>query len=390
MNIKSEREKIFEESWLAIKNGFYDPTFHGVDWDKIKTKYKALLAHVKTDLEFNLLINRMTGELRSSHVGITGRSPKNKVQTGYLGWILAEVPGQKILRVKDILVDGPAYKPWIREGDYIFQIAGKLISKEVNIHNILNGKIGQKVKIFVSPSIDYKKGRYVYVKPVNYGAIEKIKYRHTLLKRIALVRKKCRGQVLYIHLREMNMAYLKRFREIVKRSVHIAKGMILDVRDNGGGNIHQELLDILTRKPFLAYKERNQKTKKYQPALYWNKPIVVIINEKSFSDAEVFPYAFKELKLGHLVGMPTSGGVIGTRDITLSDNSTFRVPQVGYYTLTGKNMEGMGVKPDYIVPETPEDRAKGRDPQLEKAIEVIMREIFAQRTLKARKKLKAK
>jgi hypothetical protein len=112
-----------------------------------------------------------------------------------------------------------------------------------------------------------------------------------------------------------------------------------------------------------------------QPSLRWGKPVVVLINERSFSDAEVFPYGFKQLGLGKVVGVPTAGGVIGTNDITLSDGSKFRIPRVGWYGLNGENLEHLGVKPDVLVEETPEDRIAGRDPQLAKALEVILAEV---------------
>ena len=114
-----------------------------------------------------------------------------------------------------------------------------------------------------------------------------------------------------------------------------------------------------------------------QPALYWGKPVTVLINERSFSDAEVFPYCFQVLELGKVVGVPTPGGVIGTNDITLSDGSTFRIPHVGYYGLDGTNLERFGVQPDVLVIETPKDRAEGRDPQLDRAVDVLLEDIRA-------------
>jgi hypothetical protein len=154
------------------------------------------------------------------------------------------------------------------------------------------------------------------------------------------------------------------------------QGMVLDVRFNGGGNIHPQLLDALAKKPFIQFRPRPEGVtgdvpKQVQPGLYWGKPIVLLINERSFSDAEVFPYAFKELGLGPVVGVPTAGGVIGTNDVTLSDGSKFRIPRVGWFGLNGENLERLGVRPDVLVPETVEDRLAGRDPQLEKAIEIL-------------------
>ena len=374
VDLHQERIRVFEEAWLAIKNGFYDAKFHGVDWDAIKNKYQSLAESVQTDLELNVIINRMVGELQASHMGMMGPSKSNKHTSGYLGWTLEASSARNALRVKEILKEGPADRAWIRRGDYIFEIAGQIMYRNINPNKLLDNTIARPVKIFVSPTLNPRDGRYVTVKPVSSAHIEEIKYRHWLLQRIQMVKKGCHGRVLYIHLREMNVTYLKRFQQVVRQAINLADGMILDVRNNGGGNIHQQLLEILMRRPYVAYKARGQKLR-YQPVIYWNKPVVLLVNERSYSDAEVFPYAFKTLQRGQVVGNATSGGVIGTRDITLANQAIFRVPRVGYYTLDGKNLEGLGVKPDYLVMETPKDRANGNDPQLLKAIEVIMQEI---------------
>src|SRR5204863_4551667 len=132
-----------------------------------------------------------------------------------------------------------------------------------------------------------------------------------------------------------------------------------------------------SNRPYVQMEVRGAGSRTTQPNLYWGKPIVLLINERSFSDAEVFPWSFRELKLGKIVGVPTAGGVIGTNDINLSDGSKFRIPRVGWYGLDGTNLEGLGVKPDVLVEETIEDRLNGRDPQLAKAIEIIGEEIAA-------------
>ena len=374
VDIQKERMKIFEESWNSINKYFYDPKFHGIDWAKIKDKYQKVAENAQTDLELNGVIQRMLGELKASHLGISGPDKKNRVSTGYLGCSFSEVPDFNVLKVEEVLKGGPADKAWIRKGDYVFQIHETITKKDVNIDNLLVNTVGKIVKIYVSPSLNPGEGRYVDLIPVDSSAIEELEYRQWLIKCVQTVKELCQGRVIYIHLKDMDAQNLRNFRELVLKAIPRIEGMILDVRNNGGGNIHQELIDILTRKPYIAYKGREEKVQ-YQPAIFWNRPVVVLINEKSFSDAEVFPYTFKILKRGYLVGMPTSGGVIGTKDITLSNQATFRIPQVGYYTLEGQNMEGAGVVPDFVVPETPKDRAEGKDPQLIKAIEIIMQQI---------------
>lgn len=378
VNLAQERRDVFEEAWQAIYQDFYDPKFHGVDWKEVKKKYEAVLPYMETELDFGVLVNKMMGELRASHTGMVEPGMKSPVQTGYVGWELEEVAGyEKVLRVKDVLKDGPADKAWIRRGDYVFQIAGEEVSSKIALDRFLNNQIRKEVKVYISPTLEPRDGRYVSVIPVDMDHIEVLKYHHRLKERIQIVRQGGQGKVVYLHLSEMNVFNLRKFREVVMETADRAAGMILDIRNNGGGNIHQELLDVLSRKPYVSFQARGQ-AKRYQPMLYWDKPVVVLINEKSYSDAEVFAYAFKTLKRGYLVGTPTAGGVIGTRDITLPNQISFRVPRVGYYSLQGENLEGLGIKPDFIVPETPKDRLENRDPQLLKAIQVLMGEIEKQ------------
>jgi tricorn protease len=185
-----------------------------------------------------------------------------------------------------------------------------------------------------------------------------------------------KGSVGYIHLDQMNGENLRRFVQAVQQWTNNPKikGMILDIRGNGGGNIHLPLMQILTARP-LARVTLRGRDPAVQPDTYWDRPVTLLINERSFSDAEVFPFMFKEAKCGQVVGVPTAGGVIGTNDITLSDGSSFRVPRTGFQSLDGKNLEGMGVKPDVFVGIPAEDRLQGRDPQLAKAIEIVTGEI---------------
>ncbi len=373
-----ERMQIFEQAWTAIEKGFYDPKLHGVDWQKIKKIYTPLAENARTDWELEAVINRMVGEVQASHMGIQIEPDPSKVVTGNLGWSLEPVPGRPFYQVKSVVKDGPADKAWIRSGDYVFEIAGKLFADNLSIDELLNNTIGKEIKIFISPTLDPYQGRYVKLTPVTSETIEQLQYHQWVRERIQMVKEGCEGKVIYIHLQEMNQEYLQHFLQMVQKTMDLAEGMILDVRNNGGGNIHQELLDVFIRQPYLLYQVRDQK-RMPQPSLYWDKPVVLLVNERSFSDAEVFPYAFQALKIGYVVGMPTAGGVIGTHDMHFSNRVTFRVPQVGYYTLDGRNLEGFGVQPDFIVPETPTDRKEGRDPQLLKAMQVVLHEIAVQK-----------
>jgi tricorn protease len=187
--------------------------------------------------------------------------------------------------------------------------------------------------------------------------------------------RKSRGAVAYVHIAAMMPPNLNQFEnELASPQVQMARGLIIDVRDNGGGNIHQQLVDILSRKPY-AYMKLRDGRRIGQPQVTWNRPVVVLINERSYSDAEVFPHAIKTLGLATIIGVPTAGCVIGTRDIKLSDGTNWRLPGSGFFNLDGTNQEHHAVQPDIYVDLTPADKLAGRDPQLDKAIEVLIDQI---------------
>ena len=317
VDIQKERVETFQKAWETIQKGFYDAKLHGVDWRKMHDKYKPLAEQAQTDLELDAIINRMIGELGASHMGISSKIKKNKATTGYLGWTLKAIPQQSFFKIESVLKDGPADKVWIREGDYLFMINGEKVTSSMNINKLFNGTIGKKVKLLVGPTHKKEDARDILISPVSSYDIDRIKYKHWLVRCIRLVKSGTKGQVVYVHLPEMNVSSYSKFQRIVIGTQNYAKGMILDIRNNGGGNIHQALIQIFMNQPYLIAQDRAGK-KYYQPKVFWNKPVVVLINENSFSDAEVFPHIFKQLRRGYVIGNATPGEVIGTRDVQLS------------------------------------------------------------------------
>lgn len=380
VDLAQERRQVFEEAWMALKNGFYDPKFHGIDWDAMKAKYLPLATSARTNQELVTLLHRMAGELKASHVGAWGPSRiPNRVSTGYLGAEIVASSTGSGLRIERVEPNGPADQVWLRAGDLIFAIAGRPVNSRVNPSQLLQGTVGKEVLLVVAPKDSPEVKRTIKIKPISRGGYAQLRYTNWLKKNVALVRSGGKGEIAYIHLTAMNAANLAMFERYLAGSARKKKALIIDVRNNGGGNIHQQLLDILGRRPFAYVVPRGGK-KTYQPGLTWNKPVCVLINERSFSDAEVFPYCFKHMKLGVVIGVPTAGGVIGTRNIVLSNGTTFRIPRTGYFGLNGINLEGLGVKPDRYVPLTLEDKKAGRDPQLQAGIAHLRQVLYPKKT----------
>jgi len=386
-----EREALgtlFDEAWEALGNGFYDPKMHGVDWKQMRAKYRDMAIDAENKDEFHNVMRQMLAELNASHLGIFGGErtsnsvEAHRVESGYLGLDFADGPGQSGGRkVASVFPKGPADQAGLRVGDEVVQLNGKDVKADTDLDKVLLGTVGKEVRVGFRPITAEGQGdvRSATIKPIDWGTLRTMRMASWLAGNARTVGKETKGRVGYIHLSAMNPENLAKFQRAVanwNRSPRV-KGMIIDVRENGGGNIHQQLMEILTSRPFARVSMRGSPVKMPQPQLYWDKPVVVLINERSFSDAEVFPYIFQEMKVGKVVGMPTPGGVIGTNDITLSDGTVFRIPRTGYFGMDGTNLEGYGVKPDYLVELTPEDRIKERDPQLDKAIEVVEAEIEA-------------
>ena len=308
------------------------------------------------------------------------------MNTGVLGLDFETTPTQDgARRVANVVPGGPADKAGIRVGDVITRLGSRKLKADSNLDRVLNGTVGKEITVGFRPLSREGLGdeRVQKVAPISIMQLGALKQRDWVKGCAELVKDKTKtkkSEVAYIHLSQMNPQNLQKFQSAVSGWMKSKryKGMILDVRNNGGGNIHNQLMQILTTKPLAMVRRRGMQEKVAQPIpVYWDRPTVVLINERSFSDAEVFPYMFRAAGRGQVIGVPTAGGVIGTNDITLSDGTRFRIPRVGFWGMDGTNLEGLGVKPDILVEETPEDRAKGRDPQLLKAIEVVQAEIAA-------------
>lgn len=361
-------KRIFDMAWTTLKTRFYDSTMNGVDWEAVKKYYEPLLNYIETYSELRKTILFMVGELRASHMGI--QPPKDTMRIkGFVGFKVQKV--ENGLKVTKVFKDSPADSAGLRPGDIIVKINGhKTTVPHFNLYKEVLNRDSVKIE-----TIDE---RELTIKTLPTDTTRTFVWEDWEAKNSAIVDSLTDGQVAYYHIRAMNQKELTRFKKaIVKFLKQDKKGLILDVRYNPGGNIHPQLLDILTKKVYAKYVPRGQKPR-YQPSLRWGKPLVVLINEFSFSDAEIFPAAVKYLGIGKLVGVPTGGGVIGTDHIKLPDGSTLNVPSTGWYLPDGTNLEGLGVKPDYYVENDPNQPDK--DFQLEKAIEVIMEQIKGEKS----------
>ena len=317
--------------------------------------------------DFHTAVKMMIGELNASHLGIWKRKEGGEI-TGCLGILPDHFYDGDGIRVKKVIKDSPSdTQKGLKPGDVILAVDGEHIGKETNFYSLLRMKHRKKVRLTV------KRGRRIEevdIETTTPWRLRNLIYKEWVEANRKIVEEKDHGRLAYIHIRAMNSENLKKFkRELYE--YRDREGLVLDIRYNGGGNIHDELLNILKRTVY-AYSIERGREKEYNSLFRWNKPIVLLINGYCYSDAEIFPAGFKQLKLGVVVGTPTFGAVIGTHNLELVDGSTFRCPNEGWYRIEGVNMENNPVHPDIYIENPPEFDNRSGDPQLHKAIDILI------------------
>jgi tricorn protease len=381
---KAEWRQIFNESWRMVKYLFYDPKLHGVDWNAMKEYYGSLLPYVQTRGELNTLLAEMVGELNASHQGVSeGDMPESPIaSTAFLGakMVLDEKTGYaRFARIyhgdKAAINDrAPLDNDYVKvkEGDYLLAIDGHVLVPGEDFNKYLVDKTANKITITTNSKPEMKGAIETTFMPLYYDS--RLQYSNWVMDNEKWVDEKSAGRIGYMHLADMQTLGWAEFREKFEK-YRYKDAMIIDVRYNGGGSIDERIIDFLERKPYQIEKQRNQSPEP-RPTEVFMGETAVLINEYSFSDAEVFPSAVKERGLGTLIGKPTLGFVIAVTPHVLIDGGQIRKTFIGIWELkTGEQLEGKGAVPDIYVDSPPDMEKAGRDLQLEKAVEFLMDKI---------------
>ncbi|XAM01021.1 S41 family peptidase [Phycisphaeraceae bacterium D3-23] len=408
----ANRQRFIEAS-RAISMQFYDPTYKGMDWDAITQKYTRLAERAWTPDEFNDIANQYLGLLDASHMGIRTPAPANPVRqaNGYLGARYERTDaGFEIVEIYD---QTPAAEGLMRlhVGDVITHIDFEPLEASDTVNARLVGRVNRETAITVLRSPEHLPARpghfsdqedpaeneenpdnppenqdpnaprevILLITPISHGQLENLRYDNWQLNNKALVNEWSDGQLGYIHIRSMGAASLADFERDLYAACEGKLGMVVDVRDNGGGWTTDRLLaSIMTRRHAYTVPRGADPTRTNSypnDRLFiarYNLPMNALCNEKSFSNAEIFSHAFKTLERGTLVGNTTAGGVISTGSYSLLDGTTVRIPFRGWYLTDGTDMENNGAEPDLMVIQTPEHEAANEDPQLQAAVEDLL------------------
>jgi tricorn protease len=375
-NLKDEFNQMFVETWANVKENFYNETFHGLDWEGIRGQYAAFLPHVRTRSDLRVLITDMLGELNSSHTGFTSSGDEEK--TFYSVRTLAtgiRFDQKNPYTVTSVVSRSAADKKGknIRPGDVLVKVNGITIDPKQN-----------REAYFIKPSLDaeieltFRRGaaeHTVKLHPQSHGQVNDLMYDEWIANNQRIVDEKSNKRVAYAYMKNMGQGELNKFLIDMSSEGYHRDALILDLRYNTGGNVHDNVLQFLSQRPYLKWKYREGEftvQPNFTPA---GKPIVLLINEQSLSDAEMTAAGFKQLGLGKVIGTETYRWIIFTSGRGLVDGSFYRLPSWGCYTLDGKNIEQEGVAPDIFVPMDFKDRLEKRDPQLDRAITEIMSEL---------------
>ncbi len=371
----AEKRYIFDHVWRLIKEKFYDPDLHGVDWDYYGQHYRRFLPYINNNYDFAEMLSEMLGELNASHTG-AGYRPKfeSADKTASLGLLYDLNYSGKGVKVAEIIEQSPFYfaKTNLKPGDIITQINGQQISSLQDLFKALNHKTGQII------TVTYKHGLSTYtqtIKPISLRQQNKLLYQRWVKKMRNLTHELSHGKIGYVHVKAMNS---ESFRQVYSDALgkEIDKqAIIVDTRYNTGGWLHDDLITLLSGKKYLEFWPRDRYFG-YDPFNKWIKPSVVLVNESNYSDGCGFPYAYKYLKIGKLVGMPVPGTMTAVWWETLLDPTLyFGIPQVGVKNNKGQYLENHQLEPDVKIWNDYSKIIKGQDQQLQGAIKLLMNQI---------------
>lgn len=372
VNSTEEKRYLFEYVWKTVNDKFYCKKMHEVNWKKYRDEYSKFIPHINNNFDFSEMLSEMLGELNASHTG-SGYAFKKPLgdNTGRLGIFFKET--KKGIEINEI-VEGSPFKTSVSKA-----VAGIVIEKVDgvktagnNLNALLNRKVNKKVRVSLLDTRNGKQWEEV-VRPVGYRHEFELLYERWVKKNKKHVDKLSDGKLGYVHIRGMDMGSFRTIYDDIMGKYNDRDGIVIDTRFNGGGWLHNELAVLFSGKNYTRYSYRGRKNFGGDPGNQWTKKSVLIVNEGNYSDAHLFPYTYRALKLGKIVGMPVAGTSTAVWWPNMLDDSMyFGIPQIGISDISGKHLENNQLEPDYLVPVTPEQTIQGKDPQIEKAVEILL------------------
>jgi len=376
-NLHKLNEKVFEQVWGIFGRKFYDPNMHNRDWNALYDRFKPYLQYADNVSVLNTIISEMIGEVNASHTGFNPRH-EGRIASKPAAYLGLEFDQRKVLpfgiEVSRVYRGSGLYSYYgIRSGDVLKSVNGIDITPFTPLDSLLMDMADKKLELVFTR--DHKEIS-ASIKGMNWRANRELWYQDRLERTRSRTGELSDNRIGYVHIPSMSTGEYSKFISEVFTKNADKDALIIDIRGNSGGRIHNDLLTFLSKQPNAFTTSRSYgAVPRETPSRTWTKPIVLLIDENSFSDAEIFPQLFKEAGYGTVIGMPTSGSVIGTWEVQLIDGSSMRMPSSGWYRLDGTNMEGNGAQPDIRVEMSLNDLVADNDLQLKKAVEVLLEQI---------------
>jgi Tol biopolymer transport system component/C-terminal processing protease CtpA/Prc len=375
-----EREFMFAHSWRVIKDKFYRDDMHGINWDAMGQSYQKKLTSIGHNRDFANMFAEMTGELNASHIGSSyyKRGTAMSDSTGALGLLFDLTNTNGPLTVLEVLKNSPfdSAKSQVNAGVKLTAVNGITLNGKQNLYHLLNRKAGKRVRF----SFTNKAGEVFeeVIKPSSIRAINNLLYKRWVASREALVDKLSNGRLAYVHVRGMNDPSFRQVYSSLLGKHFDKEAVVIDTRFNGGGWLHNDLAKLLMGEEYFSMHVRGRKYHG-DPLDQWNKPSVLVINEGNYSDAHAFSYTYDQLDIGQMVGMPVPGTMTAVWwETGISGDFRAGVPQVGMKNTKGEYLENNQTEPDFTVKNDPQSSANGEDKQIEKAVEVMLKQLKQQ------------
>ncbi len=394
VDLPAKQRAVFDQCWQVMRDRYYDERLGNRDWDSVRAKYAPAAATAPDWRTVQDLVHLMLGELNGSHLGFTlssssgsasGSTPTARgwrEETAHLGLRFDPAFAGPGWKVRDVVFKGPASQKLsrIQPGEIVLRIDGLDLHPHTDPARVLNGPLERDITLRVKAPGPEGKERTVTLRPISFSTARSLLYRQWIEDNRARVDQLSHGKLGYLHISAMDTASFHQFQADLYAAGAGRDGLVIDVRENGGGSTTDHLLTALTQPRHAIAIPRGGSARGYPQdrSVYatWDKPIVVLCNQNSYSNAEIFSHAVKLLQRGQLIGVPTAGGVISTGSAGIMDIGTLRLPTRGWYGLeSGLDMELNGAVPDHLLWPQPGELPAGIDRQLEKAIDVLKQDV---------------
>ncbi|WP_152567342.1 S41 family peptidase [Porphyromonas sp. COT-290 OH860] len=372
----NERVAMFDEVEREQGLRFYRSDMHGVDWPALTKYYRRYLPHINNNHDFAEMLSELLGELNVSHTGSGYRGSSAAKPTAELGLFFAPSRGQDGLVVDEVVAGGPLdiSESRMKKGDTLLSIDGVEIKAGMDYFPLLNGKAGKRMLITYR-SAEAGKTLDLIVKPISSGALQRLLYKRWVKQRAEIVERLSGGQLGYVHIPSMgDPSFRTAYADVLGR-YYGRKGIVIDIRHNGGGRLHEDIEVFFTGKKYLQQEIRG---KDYceMPSRRWNHASIMLVCEDDYSNAHGTPWVYQKLKIGKVVGMPVPGTMTSVNWVTLQDPSLyFGIPAVGYRTAEGDYLENKQLEPDVRIPLDPKKALEGTDTQLEAAVRILLEDL---------------